>query len=89
MGNTIGVILFSYDVNRLHADVKKSMSDMGYSDSFMFEGKSKTYYLPNTTLWHSKKSSNQAVDDLQGICNSLGVSLEKAIGVLASEFNGI
>lgn len=62
---------------------------MGYSDSFIFEVKSKTYYLPNTTLWHSKKNSNQAVHDLQGVCYSLGVSLEKAIAVLASEFNGI
>ena len=50
MGNTIGNILISYDVNRLHTDVKGNMEKMGYSDSFNYERETKTYYLPNTTL---------------------------------------
>ncbi len=89
MGNTIGEILISYDINKSHTDVKKSMISKGYNDSFKFQGETKTYYLPNTTLWHPKKSSNMAINDLQSICNGLGVVLEKAVAVKASEFKGI
>jgi hypothetical protein len=49
----------------------------------------KNYYLPNTTLWHAKKSSSQAIKDLKGICDGLKVALEKVVAVKASEFCGI
>jgi hypothetical protein len=89
MGNTVGKILVSYDVNKLHNSVKSSMEKIGYRDNFKYEGKPKIYYLPNTTLWHIKKTSNQAIIDLKAVCNSLGVTLEKAIAVLADEFVAI
>jgi len=89
MGNTIGEVLISYDIDKLHTNVKKGMSDMGYNDNFKFQGETKTYYLPNTTLWHPKKSSNQAIIDLKTICRGLGVTLDKAISVLAKEFKAI
>ena len=89
MGNTIGYLLISYDVNRLHTDVKVNMEKMGYSNSFNYERETKTYYLPNTTLWHAKKSSDQAINDIKTVCRSLGVNLEKAVAVLASEFVAI
>lgn len=89
MGNTVGKILISYDVNKLHTNVKVGMLKMGYLDDFKYQGESKTYHLPNTTLWHPKKTSNQAIKDLKRICNGLGATLEKAISVLASEFVAI
>ena len=62
---------------------------MGYLDHFNISDDPKTYMLPNTTLWHPKKSSNQAMDDLKRVCNSLRVTLEKAVAVKATEFVGV
>lgn len=89
MGNTVGNILISYDVNKLHNSVKSAMEKMDYRDNFQYKGETKTYYLPNTILWHPKKTSNQAINDLKTVCRGLGVTLEKAVAVLASEFVAI
>tara|TARA_Y100000815_G_scaffold167337_1_gene151910 strand:+ start:904 stop:1173 length:270 start_codon:yes stop_codon:yes gene_type:complete len=89
MGNTIGKIVISYDINKLHTEVKGRMESLGYSDQFNFKGQTKIYNLPNTTLWHSEKSSNQAILDLKSVCTSTGSALEKVIAVLASEFVAI
>ncbi|MAZ29300.1 MAG: hypothetical protein CL868_19790 [Cytophagaceae bacterium] len=48
-----------------------------------------SYELPNTTLWHTQKSINQVVEDLKNVSKQLGVTLEKTIAVLASEFVGV
>jgi len=87
MGTTIGAILISYDINKQHTYVKDAMIILGYSTNWNYTSKP-TYYLPNTTLWHSNKSSNQAMSDLKNICIRLGVSLEKAVAVNATEFVG-
>lgn len=88
MGTTIENVLISYDVNKSHPQIKAALEALGYYDSFTNTGESKKY-LPNTTLWHPKKSSNQAISDLKTVCNSLGVLLEKAVAVKAAEFVGI
>jgi len=88
MGTTIGNVLISYDVNKSHTEVKAKLEALGYYDNFTNTGESKKY-LPNTTLWHPTKSSNQAISDLKTVCGSLGVTLEKAVAVKASEFVGI
>ncbi len=89
MGKTIGSVLISYDIERAHNEVKKALEAIGYFDSFTFTGQSKIYHLPNTTLWHKNKTSDQAMIDLQRICTELSASLEKAVAVKASEFVGI
>ena len=89
MGTTIGNVVISYDINKSHTQVKDDMIDLGYFDYFTLSGSNKKYYLPNTTLWHKSKSSNQAMSDLKAVCRNLGVTLEKAISVKASEFVGI
>jgi hypothetical protein len=88
MGTTIGNVLISYDINKSHAQVKAALEVLGYYDNFTNTGESKKN-LPNTTLWHPTKSSNQAISDLKTICNSLGILLEKAVAVRASEFVGV
>lgn len=88
MGVTIGSILVSYDVNKLHVDVKNAMKLLGYLEQWNYTNEKK-HYLPNTTLWHSSKSSNQGITDLKTVCLKLGVTLEKAIAVKATEFVGI
>ncbi|MCY0969969.1 hypothetical protein [Chryseobacterium wangxinyae] len=89
MGTTISHVVISYDVDRLHTQVKSSMESLGYKTNFSFSGSSKIYQLPNTSLWHGSKSSDQAMDDLKKTCNGLRVTLEKAIAVKADEFVGI
>ncbi|MGB5819840.1 MAG: hypothetical protein WBG90_10180 [Saonia sp.] len=89
MGNTVGNILISYDINKLHTSVKSAMEKLDYLDNFQYKGETKTYYLPNTTLWHPKKTSNQAINDIKTVCNNHGVTLEKAVAVLASKFKAI
>jgi hypothetical protein len=88
MGTTIGAVLISYDVNRSHTEVKARLEEMDYYDNFAYDNEP-TKYLPNTTLWHKNKSSDQAINDLKSVCNSLGVLLEKAVSVRAFDFVGI
>lgn len=88
MGTTVGAILISYDINRLHTEVKDAMVSNGYRISWNYTNQP-TYFLPNTTLWHSNKSSDQAIEDLKIVCRRLGVTLEKAVAVKATEFAGI
>ncbi len=88
MGLTIGAILVSYDINKLHSEVKNVMIKMGYYENWRY-GQGKVYQMPNTTLWHENKSSDQAISDLKGVCYSLNVTLEKAVAVKATEFVGV
>jgi len=89
MGTTVSTIVISYDIDTQHSQVKDKMKELGYSESFSFKGQTKDYYLPNTTLWHSNKSSDAAINDLKSVCKSLNVNLEKALAVLAKEFVAI
>jgi hypothetical protein len=88
MGTTIGNILISYDIDKSHTEVKTALKDLGYLERFKNTNDAKTYNLPNTTLWHQTKSSNQAMSDLKSTCDNLNVTLEKAIAVKATEFVG-
>ena len=88
MGLTVGVIVISYDVNRLHTEVKERMRELGYFDSWYYDGQ-KEHQMPNTTLWHKHKSSDAAIRDLKNVGLQLNVTLEKGVAVLAQEFAGI
>ena len=89
MGKTVGIILLSYDVDKSHTQVKNALIDLEYLEKFKNTNDPKTYTLPNTTLWHQSKSSNQAINDLKNTCNNLNVTLEKAVAVKATEFVGV
>lgn len=88
MGTTVGSILISYDVSAKNPEVKAALLQRGYRDRWNFTGQTKIYLLPNTTLWHPNKSSDQGFIDMQAVCNGLAVTLEKAISVKATEFVG-
>ena len=89
MGTTVSDVLISYDIDKLHSSVKDALQKLGYYDHFKNTNDPKTYLLPNTTMWHPRKSSNQAMDDLKTVCRNLQVKLEKAVTVKASEFVGL
>lgn len=88
MGTTIGYVLISYDVNTLHSLVKADMEKLGYNDHFNYPNDQRVHYLPNTTLWHPKKSSDQAIAEIKATCKNRQVVLEKAVAVYAAEFVG-
>lgn len=88
MGTTIGNVVISYDVSAKNPEVKAALQALNYYDYFTL-GTSKVYNLPNTTLWHKSKSSDQAMADMKKVCNDLRVTLEKAIAVKAEEFVGL
>ena len=88
MGTTLGNVLISYDINKSHSQVKADMEKLGYFDYFSNPNDPKKYILPNTTLWHPIKSSDQAMADIKAVCKNLIVTLEKAVAVKASEFVG-
>lgn len=68
--------------------MKYAMKLLGYQGHWNYPNE-KSYNLPNTTLWHSTKSSNQGIADLKTVCSRLGATLEKAIAVKATEFVGV
>ena len=88
MGTTVTNVLISYDVNAKNPEVKAALIALNYYDYFTL-GASKVYHLPDTTLWHKSKSTDQAMADMKKVCTDLKVTLEKAVAVDASEFVGI
>jgi len=88
MGTTVGNVLMSYDINKSHSQVKTALEELGYLETFKYANDPKVYILPNTTLWHQSKTSDQAMADLKTVCKNLQVTLEKAVTVKATEFVG-
>lgn len=89
MGTTVAKVLISYDVSAKNPEVKAALIALNYYESFTLGNATKVYYLPNTTLWHKTKSSDQAMADMKKVCSDLKVTLEKAVSVNADEFVGL
>jgi len=89
MGTTTANVLISYDVSAKNPEVKTALKALGYHETFKNSEDPKTYSLPDTTLWHPKKSSDQAMADMKKVCADLKVTLEKAVAVKAAEFVGL
>lgn len=89
MGTTVGSILISYDVSSKNPEIKEALKKLGYMEEWRSPVLNKNFKLPNTTLWHNNKSSNQGLTDMQSVCKEFSVILEKAISVKATEFVGI
>ena len=80
-------ILITYDVSGRQVEMKSELKTLGYSDSWQASGK--TYYLPNTTLWKKDVSASQGKTDMINTANKLSISLERAIAVEFSSWDGI
>jgi hypothetical protein len=88
MGTAKGNVLISYDIPHSHKAVKDSMKSKGYLETWNYTGSSKTYVLPNTTLWKPDTSSDTAMSDLKASCLAANVSIEKAVSVLGTDWVG-
>lgn len=89
MVTTVANVLISYDVSAKNSEVKAALIALNYHDNFKLGAAPKVYQLPNTTLWHKEKSSDQAMLDMKRVCAELNVTLEKAIAVKADQFVGL
>ena len=70
-------IIITYDVPSRHVQLKQAMFNMGYTDRIAHNNR--YIYLPNTTVYHGNKTSEQALNDLQVICGQLNIDLERCV----------
>ena len=80
-------ILLTYDVDRKQPEVKKALENGGYGDRW--KAGDTIYYLPNSTLWHKDRTVKDAISDIETVCASLNVILERAIAVPTDPWAGI
>jgi len=79
--------MVTYDVSGMQSAVKQHMVNLGYGDSWLFNGK--TFTLPNTTLWKQDATLQQAIADIQNAADSAGVRLERAVATDEKAWWGI
>lgn len=82
MAETIGKVVLCYDVSDKNTEVKNALKEMGYSDVWLKLPINKLCDMPDTTVWHSTKTVSGATKDIQEVCNSLNVTLEKSFSAL-------
>ena len=70
--------IITYDIPSKHREFKQKMFELGYKQVFK-DAKGKDVNLPNTTLLHQTKSSENARDDAKQICFALKITLERCI----------
>ncbi len=74
-------IIITYDVPSKHVELKAAMKKMGYVDQIP-DSTCKIIYFPNTTLYHSSKTSSEARDEVKATCTKLGIELERCVATL-------
>jgi hypothetical protein len=84
MGNIKGNTVLTYDVNSKHVEVKDALKAKGYMATVSLNNTS--YVLPSTTVWMQNGTTSQAITDIKAVCNSLGVKLQYAVSVIATDW---
>jgi len=70
--------IVTYDVPTKHVELKKTLFQLGYKDQIP-DSTCKIIYLPNTTLYHETKTSEQVRNDVKNACTVLHIELERCI----------
>lgn len=71
-------VIITYDISIKHQQLKQAMFNLGYRDQI--SGVTcKIIYLPNTTLFHSKKTPEEALNDVKSECQRLQIKLERCV----------
>ncbi len=78
-----GLILISYDIKKAHIEVKEALQEIGYFDDYTLN--KNNYKLPNTTLFHKKKTTSQAMTELKSICIDNSATLQKAVSTIVKD----
>lgn len=71
--------IVTYDIPIKHVEFKKEMFALGYKDQIPGINNCTVIYFPNTTLYHSTKSSVTIREDAGNVCKKLGIHLERCI----------
>jgi hypothetical protein len=87
MSTTNGKVILTYDLDSKHTEVKSNMQERGYFTRLTLAD-NKTYTLPNTTLYKSGISTDQALLDIKYASEEEGAKLEKVLAVLSSDWAG-
>lgn len=82
----VDAVVISYDINAKHNEVKAALRQQGWMEGWSKNGRD--YYLPNTTLWKQKTSTTAGMQELRQVCKALGVTIERAVAVAGSDFEG-
>lgn len=80
-------IIITYDVPSKHVELKEALSKKGYQDKIAHNNK--WIYLPNTTLYHPTKTASTARDEMQAICKTLNVELERCVSTAWTDWAAI
>lgn len=75
-------IIITYDIPSKHKEFKEKMISKGYRDQIPGTTKCKIIYFPNTTLYHSSKTTATARDEALLIARDLGINLERCIATI-------
>jgi hypothetical protein len=87
MNNQQGEIILTYQVDHSAERLQQALKKMGYFEGFSFDDEpEQTFILPNNCMWHSSKSSAEAMRDLRKVCDFLGINLIRALAVRAEDF---
>lgn len=84
----MGVVV-TYDVPSKHVELKNELFKLGYKDQIPGIKNCKIIYFPNTTLYNESKTSEQAVSDLQNICQKLSIELERCVATIWDQWYAI
>jgi len=88
----------TYDVSACQNDVKNGMVKLNYTDSWVPNGSTTRYYLPNTSLWKKDTELKTALADIQKVISGLNAAktysqetivLWRCIVVSATPWEGI
>ncbi len=71
-------IVITYDINAKHVKFKKAMFQLGYKDKIP-DTNCDIIYFPNTTLYHTSKTSETAREEARTVCKNLSIQLERCI----------
>lgn len=81
--------IITYDVDDKHGKVKEKMLDLNYKDEIYNSSLRKWVYLPNTTLYHTSKEPDEAIEEIKSICEELEVQLTKCIAIERENWSAI
>lgn len=82
----VDAVVISYDINASHNEVKASLRQQGWMEAW--SKNDRDYYMPNTTLWKQRTSTTAGIQDLTQACRALGVTIERAVAVAATDVEG-
>ncbi|MCM2352140.1 MAG: hypothetical protein NDI63_00895 [Pseudobdellovibrio sp.] len=80
-------IVIAYDVSDKNSQMKMELKSKGYTDYWNTDGV--RYNLPNTTLFHPNKNTEQGLQDMKDAAARLTIRLQRAIAVPSSPFSAI